>query len=125
MSYYDFNPFGVRRPEDVMESGCKNPLLPKDCYKPGAAGPRHLTLDGYAYRYQGQPSNLQGLGAGLDELLSGELVAEKLAAKMVEKGWPMVEPKIKTVAQTYATYAAIAVGGLALIGLATLYSVRK
>jgi hypothetical protein len=105
-----------------MQPWAKHTLFPKDGYLPGAAGPAYLSTDGYVLQYQGQPRNLQGLGSALP--VPDEVVNQFVDAA-VNKAWPMVEPKLRVVAQDYAKAAAIAVGAIVALQLLNTFILLK
>jgi hypothetical protein len=109
----------------VFQQGCSNRIQNKECYKPNAAGPRYLAAEGLGetpiyLKYQPSHGNLQGL----EELIPAG-VLDKALAGAVERAWPTIEPKIRYVAQDYAKSAAIAVGAVVVLQLATLYVLAR
>jgi hypothetical protein len=73
--------------------------------------------------YQGQPRNLQGLGiAGLP---IPESTINELVDSAVSRAWPILEPKLRVVAQDYAKAAAIAVGAIVALQLLNTFLLVK
>lgn len=127
MNYFQLSPNagGSGSAFSVFQERCSSRIQNKECYKPNAAGPKYLAAEGLGeaplyYKYQPSKGNLQGL----EELIPAG-VLDKALAGAVERAWPTIEPKIRYVAQDYAKSAAVAVGAIVVLQLATLYVLAR